>query len=105
MDESQREDEPKTFGWRHLPGAVNLRDFAQMVGGEVRQIGTSVSLAFRLLSHLPLGPFLFVGGLLIALLRALLLVLVVPVFGGAILVITVVRGIARIARGGDASTA
>jgi ABC-type transporter Mla maintaining outer membrane lipid asymmetry permease subunit MlaE len=87
--------EQRTFRWRDLLGAVNLRDFAQMVGSEAAQIGTSLRLAFQALPRLPMGPLLFLLGVLMALFRSLLLLLVVVVFGGAILIISAVRGLTR----------
>lgn len=86
----------RSFGWRDLLGAVNLRDFAHMVGGELAQVTTSTRLAFEQLPKLPLGPLLFVAGFGMALFRLLLLVFVVFAFGGAILVITVVRAVTRL---------
>lgn len=90
--------EQGTFGWRQLLGAVNLRDFSQMVAGELGMIGMAVGLAFESLSRLPFGPLIFPAGMLMAFLRFVLLVLVVVVFGTAILSVTVVRGAASIAR-------
>jgi prepilin signal peptidase PulO-like enzyme (type II secretory pathway) len=93
--------EEHSFGWRQLLGAVNLKDFSQMVAGELAYIGTSLRLAFQSVTRLPLGPLLFVGALLIILLRLLLLVLVVIVFGTAILAVSAVRGVMRVVRGGS----
>ncbi len=88
-----------TFGWRDLLGAVNLRDFAHMVAGELALIGASTRLAFESLPRLPFGPIIFLGALLMVLFRLVLLVLVVIAFGTAILVIWAVRGAARVLRG------
>ncbi len=87
------------FGWRDLLGAVNLRDFAHMVTGELQMIATSVRLAFESIVHLPFGPLIFLGATLLALLRLALLVLVVIAFGTAILLIWAVRSAARAVRG------
>lgn len=88
-----------TFRWRDLLGAVNLRDFAHMVGNELEQIGTSLGLAFQVLPRLPIGPLLFLVGLAMALFRLVLLLLVVVAFGIAILVISAVRALTRAGRG------
>jgi len=89
----------ETFGWRDLPGHVNLRDFAHMTVNELAQIATSVRLAFEALPRLPFGPLLFLVALAMALFRLVLLLLVVVAFGIAILVISAVRGLTRIVRG------
>ena len=85
----------RTFRWRDLLGAVNLGDFAQMVGSELAQIGTSLGLAFRALPRLPVGPLVFLLGVLMALFRLVLLLLVVVAFGSAILIISAVRALTR----------
>ena len=90
----------RSFGWRDLFGAVNLRDFAQMVGNELTQIATSTRLAFQALPRLPFGPLLFLLGVLMALFRLLLLLLVVIAFGTSIVVISAVRGLTRLLRRG-----
>ncbi|OGO50968.1 MAG: hypothetical protein A2148_03015 [Chloroflexi bacterium RBG_16_68_14] len=87
------------FGWRQLLGAVNLKDFSQMVAGELENIGTSLRLAFLSIAKLPFGPLLFVGALLIVLLRLVLLVLVVIVFGAGIIIISAARAAIRAVRG------
>lgn len=89
----------RSFGWRDLLGAVNLRDFAQMVGGELTQLATSARLAFQALPRLPAGPLLFLVGLLMVILRLLLLTFVVVVFGTAILLISTLRALLRAVRG------
>jgi len=99
MDEHGPESEPHTIGLRQLLGAVNLRDFAQMVGAEIIQIGTSARLAFESLTRLPLGPAFFVVGMLIVLLRSILLALVIVAFGGGIVAITVSRGLLKLLGG------
>ena len=89
----------RPFGWRQLLGAVNLKDFVDMVRGELEMIGSSARLALEAFRRLPLGPLAFLGGMLLVLLRLLLLLLVVVLFGTGILVITAVRGAARLALG------
>ena len=91
--------EQRPFGWRQLFGAVNLRDFVEMVGGELRMIGGSARLALEALPRLPFGPFIFLGAMLLVLLRLVLLLLVVVFFGAGILVISAVRNVVRLARG------
>ena len=88
----------RSFGWRDLLGAVNLRDFVQMVGGELTQLATSARIAFQALPHLPAGPLLFLVGLLMVMLRLLLLTIVVIAFGSIILVISTVRWFLRAGR-------
>ena len=39
------EEERKPLSWRDLPRVVNLKDFAQMVGSEAEQIGTSFRMS------------------------------------------------------------
>ncbi len=93
--------ERRTFGWRQLLRTVNLHDFVQMVGGELDMVWESLRLASESLSRRPFGPLIFVGGVLMAFLRLVLLLLVVVVFGVAILTIAAVRGVTNVARGGD----
>ena len=93
--------ERENFGWRQLLGAVNLRDFARMVAAELGMIGVSLRLARESGSRMPTGPLILVGGVLLALLRFVLLVLVVAVFGASILVISAVRTVARLGRSGN----
>lgn len=94
--------ERRTLDLRQFLGAVNLRDFVQMVGGELRMIGTSVRLAFESLPRLPAGPLVFLAGMLMVLLRLVLLLLVVVVFGVGITIITLVRSVTGAGRrGGD----
>ncbi len=88
-------DEVKAFGWRQLFGAVNLHDFADMVRGEGIMIGTTVRRAFAALPKLPFGPLIFGTFMMLAWLRAFLLFLVVFFFGGAIALISVMRGLSR----------
>lgn len=94
------EQEPQRhFGIRDLLSAVNLKDFGQMVGAEIQQIGTIVSAAFTSLSRLPFGLVLFLWGMGMALFRSCLLVLVAFTFGIGILAITVSRVMMRLLRG------
>jgi prepilin signal peptidase PulO-like enzyme (type II secretory pathway) len=90
----------RTFSWRQLPGKVNLRDFAAMVTGEVGMLAASARIAVQALPRLPFGPFIFLGAMLMVLFRLVLLLLVVIVFGSAILVISAARGIAGLLRRG-----
>lgn len=102
MDESPEEApvEDKAFGWGQLLGAVNLHDFADMVRGEGTMIGTMFRRAFATLPRLPFGPLVFAGYMLFASLRLFLLLVVVVVFGGAIAVLSVIRGLRRQTGGG-----
>ncbi len=84
--------ERETLSWRQLPGVVHLTDFSHMVGTELRMLAMSLRLAPESLPRLPFGPLIFLAGMLVAMLRFVLLVLVVLVFGPAILTITVARG-------------
>ncbi len=90
--------ERNTFGWRQLLRTVNLRDFAQMVGGELGMVWESLRLASESLSRRPFGPLIFSLGVLMGFLRLVLLVLVVVVFGAAILVIAAFRGVTNLSR-------
>jgi len=81
----------RQFGLRELLGAVNLRDFVDMVGAEVGHIGNAAGLAVQSLTRLPFGPFAFVIGIAIVGFRSCLLVLVVIVFGTGILAISIAR--------------
>ncbi len=92
--------EERTSDWRQLLSAVNLADFADMVGGELLTIGSSVRLSFESFPRLPLGPLPFVAGLLMALARVVALLAVVIVFGAGIAAITIVRGLGRFFRRG-----
>jgi hypothetical protein len=91
--------EQRRLGIPQFLSAVNLGDFAQMVGSEARMIATATRVAFAALPSLPFGPLVFSGGMLMVALRALLLVFVVVVFGAGIAIISVVRGITRLFRG------
>jgi len=100
--------EERHFDVRDLLGAVNVRDFIDMVGAEIGHIGTSAGLAVRALTRLPFGPFAFVVGMAIVGLRSCLLVLVVIVFGGGILAVSAARTLLglmgrRTEPGGDTS--
>ena len=88
----------RMLNWREFLAEVNLRDFAGMVWAELGMIGTSARLAVESVLKLPFGPFLLVGGLFLALLRLVLLVLVVATFGTAIVVISAVRTVMALLR-------
>ena len=90
--------ERHTFGWRQLLGSVNLRDFVDMARGELGMIGSSLRQGVEALPRLPAGPLVFLGFWLLAILRPVLLIVVVAVFGTAILVISALRGAARALR-------
>ena len=95
--------ERPTIGWRQLLGSVNLRDFIDIVRGELGMIGSSFRQGVEAIPRLPLGPLVFLGFWLLAILRAVLLVLAVAIFGTGILIVSAVRGALRVARGGPAS--
>ena len=90
--------EPNTFGWRQLLGAINLRDFSGMVAAELGMIGLSVRFSIQSFVRPPFGPLISLGGMLLVAVRLALLVLVVVVFGTAILTIMAVRGTVGIGR-------
>jgi hypothetical protein len=98
---SQNTPAPRgTFGIREFLGAVNLRDFAQMVGAEVSQISSILSAAFEAFPRFPAGPLIFLWGTAMAGIRSFLLVLVVLTFGAGIIAISVSRVAARLLRFG-----
>lgn len=97
--EEELPDERKPLGWRDLPTVVNIRDFAQMVGGEVQQIGATLRLSLESIGHLPFGPIFGFFGLFILSIRSCLLVIVIFVFGTGILLVTLMRGLGLITRG------
>lgn len=88
--------ERRTFGWRQLFSSVNLRDFFDMVRGETIMIGSSFRQGAAALPKLPIGPLVFAGFWLLAIVRCALLVLVVVFFGGAIVLISAVRTVSRL---------
>ena len=92
------EEARKPLGWRDLPGVVNLKDFAKMVGTEAEQIGTSLRISLESLFRLPFGPILGFVGLLIVSIRSCLLVLVILVFGSGIFLLTIMRALGLISR-------
>ncbi len=92
------EEARKPLGWRDLPGVVNLKDFAQMVGAEAEQIGMSLRASLESLFRLPFGPILGVFGLFIVSIRSCLLILVVFVFGSGIFLLTIMRALGMITR-------
>ena len=91
-------DEHKPLSWRDLPNVVNLRDFAEMVGNEIEQLGVSTRLALESLFRLPFGPVTGTIGLFIIAIRSCLLLLVLFVFGFGIMLITLLRGFGLISR-------
>ena len=107
-DAGQREEEAdldadrKPLAWRDLPSVVNIKDFAQMVGGEAEQIGGSVRTSLESFGRLPFGPILGFIGLFILSIRSCLLVMVIFVFGTGILLVTLMRGLGLITRGRSA---
>ena len=97
-DSPGAEGERKPLSWRDLPSVVNLKDFAQMVGGEAEQIAGSFRMALDSLFRLPFGPIIGFFGLFIVSIRSCLLVLVVFVFGTGILLITLLRALGLVSR-------
>ncbi len=97
--EEEVDEDRKPLGWRDLPSVVNIKDFAQMVGGEAEQIGGSVRAALESFGRLPFGPIFGFFGLFILSLRSCLLVMVIFVFGTGILLVTLMRGLGLITRG------
>lgn len=89
----------KPLGWRDLPKVVNIKDFAQMVGGEAEQIGGSLRSALEAFGRLPFGPIWGFLALFILSIRSCLLVMVIFVFGTGILLITLMRALGLITRG------
>ena len=92
------DDDRRPLSWRDLPNVVNLRDFAEMVGNEIEQIGISTRMALESLFRLPFGPFIGLVGLFIIAIRSCLLLLVLFVFGFGIMLITLLRGFGLISR-------
>jgi hypothetical protein len=90
--------ENRRLGIPQFLSAVNLGDFAQMVGSEARMSAAATRVAFAALPRLPFGPLVFLGGMLMVALRAALLVVVIVVFGAGIAIISVVRGTRRLVR-------
>ena len=93
------EEHRKPLGWRDLPGVVNLKDFAQMVGTEAEQIAGSFRRALESFFRLPFGPIRGSFGLLIVSVRTCLLVMVIFVFGTGIFLMTIMRALGLITRG------
>jgi len=93
---AEAEEERKSLSWRDLPSVVNLKDFAQMVGSEAEQIGTSLRTSLESLFRLPFGPIAGLFGLFIVSIRSCLLVLVIFVFGTGILLMTIMRALGMI---------
>jgi prepilin signal peptidase PulO-like enzyme (type II secretory pathway) len=92
--------EQRAFGWRQLLGHVNLRDFIDMVRGELGMIASMLRQGVEAAPRLPFGPVVFLGFWLLALVRFVLLIVVFIVFGLAILVISAARGVMRLGRRG-----
>ena len=101
-EEDEVDEDRKPLGWRDLPSVVNIKDFAQMVGGEAEQIATSLRTSLESFGRLPFGPILGFIGLFILSLRSCLLVMVIFVFGTGILLVTLMRGLGLITRGRSA---
>jgi hypothetical protein len=100
-DTPEQDDSRKPLSWRDLPNVVNLRDFAEMVGNEIEQIGISTRMALQSLFKLPFGPITGILGLFIIGIRSCLLVLVLFVFGFGIMLITLLRGFGLFSRKPD----
>jgi hypothetical protein len=92
-------EDQRRLGIPQFLSAVNLADFAQMVASEAGMIGRAAGVALQALPRLPFGPLIFLGGMLMVALRALLLAFVVVVFGAGIAIITLVRAVSRCGRG------
>ncbi len=101
-EEDEVDEDRKPLGWRDLPGLVNIKDFAQMVGTEAEQIGGSLRSALESFGRLPFGPIWGFFGLFILSIRSCLLVMVIFVFGTGILLVTLMRGLGLISRGRSA---
>ena len=97
-DEAAEAERRKPLGWRDLPTVVNIRDFAQMVGGEIHQIAESLRISLASFGRLPFGPIFGFFGLFILSIRSCLLVMVIFIFGTGILLITLMRGLGLITR-------
>ena len=94
----QEEEQRKPLGWRDLPGVVNLKDFAQMVGTEAEQIAGSFRRALESFFRLPFGPIRGSFGLCIVGIRSCLLVMVIFIFGTGIFLMTIMRALGLISR-------
>jgi hypothetical protein len=75
----------RAIGFRDLLRDVNLRDFADMVLGEVRLVGEAAGASLRT------APLTFPFVLMAVLIRFALLMAVLIVFGAAITIVTLVR--------------
>ena len=98
MQDGNGKEGKRQFGWSDLLGAVNLRDFSQMIRGELAMVGSSLSLAAHGFTRLPFGPPIAIAGLLLLVLRLILLTLVIVVFGTVILIISAFRALTGRAR-------
>ena len=95
----QPEEEPgQEFGLRQLLRVANLRDFAQMAGNELYEIGSTFARRLGGATRLPLGPFLFFVTMIVLPVRLFLLALVIFFFGSGIVALTVLRSVSRIMR-------
>ncbi|MBI4570397.1 MAG: hypothetical protein HY723_00470 [Chloroflexi bacterium] len=83
--------QPRLIGVGDLLRNVNLRDFADMIRGELGLVAESARAALRS------SPFVLPLVLVAVLLRLVLLLAVLLVFGVAILVISGVRSVVRLA--------
>jgi len=83
------ENEAKTIGYGDVLRGVNLRDFFDMVKGELGLVWAAARNAVRS------RPILLPFAVLLVLLRLALLVAVVVVLGGAITLVMLVRGASR----------
>ncbi len=95
--------ERETLGLRDILSAVNVRDFARMVDGELRLLGSSLRLAFGNLPKLPFGPVLFLAGAVMVVIRLTLLAIVIVVFGSAIVIVSGLRALLRLLGRGSAA--
>ncbi len=96
---AEDEEQRKPLGWGDLPSVVNLKDFAQMVGGEAERIAGSFRMSLESLFRLPFGPIGAFFGLFIVSIRSCLLVMVIFVFGSGIFLLTLMRALGLITRG------
>lgn len=83
------ENEAKTIGFRDVLRGVNLRDFFDMVKGELGLVWGAARNAVHS------RPILLPFAVLLVLLRLALLVAVVVFLGGAITLVMLVRGVSK----------
>jgi hypothetical protein len=89
------EPAPRKIGFGDLLRGVNLRDFFDMVKGELGLVMTSARLAIHA------KPILMPLAIALVVLRLVLLVGVIVVLGGAITLIMMLRGLTRLHRKDD----